>query len=341
MSAVVSRQWRLAARPSGGIENDQFEWREEPLAEPGDGQVLVRTLYLSLDPTNRIWMSDIDQYMPPVEIGEVMRGGTIGVVEASGHAGMQVGDVVQGMWGWQSHAVIDGRAARVLPRDSGLPLTAYVSVLGGTGCTAYFGLLDIGQPQPGETVVVSAAAGAVGSIVGQIAKIKECRVVGIAGSDDKCRWLTNELGFDAAVNYRTENVLDALRRHCPDGIDVGFENVGGDILDAVLTLANFKARIPLCGLIAQYNADGPVPGPYMFRNVLMKRVRIEGFIVTDFIRRFPEAIAALSGWVADGRIRYRVDVVDGLENAPAAVNKLFDGSNQGKLMVKVSDEPAA
>jgi len=201
-------------------------------------------------------------------------------------------------------------------------------------------LLDLGKPRPGETLVVSAAAGAVGSLAGQIGKIHGCRVVGIAGSDEKCRWLTGELGFDAAINYKTESVVDSLRRHCPNGIDIDFENVGGEILDAVLTLINLRARIVLCGLISQYNAERPVPGPYQFANLLTRRARVEGFIVLDHWDRAPQATADLAQWAVEGRLRYRLDVVDGLENAPRALNRLFDGSNQGKLMVRISDEPA-
>ena len=211
-----------------------------------------------------------------------------------------------------------------------------MSVLGATGMTAYFGLLDIGQPKAGETVVVSAAAGAVGSLVGQIAKIKGCRVVGIAGSDEKCAWITKDLGFDAAINYKKENVLESLKRHCPKGIDVYFENVGGEILDAVLTLINVGGRIPLCGLISTYNATDPVPGPYMFRNILMKRVRVQGFIITDYLPRFPEGVAQMGQWLGEGKLKYKVDIVKGLENAASAVNKLFTGENQGKLLVEVS-----
>ena len=337
MPDQVNRQWRLAARPTGAIQPGDFAWREEPVPMPGANQVLVRTRYLSLDPTHRIWMSDMDQYMPPVEVGAVMRGGTIGVVERSNLTDCPEGELIRGYWGWQDYAVLGADAlGNRLPKDSDLPLTAYMGLLGSIGCTAYFGLLEIGRPEPGETVVVSAAAGAVGSVVGQIAKIKGCRVVGIAGSDAKCGWITDQLGFDAAINYRHEDVLAALRRHCPGGIDVAFENVGGEILDAVLTLINLNARIVICGLIAQYNADRPVPGPYMFRNVLMKRARVEGFIVSDFLGRFPAAIAELADWHAQGKIQYRVDVVDGLENAPAALPRLFDGANQGKLIVRVS-----
>jgi hypothetical protein len=340
MNRLQNRAWRLAARPSGAIKESDFRLVQEPLPVPQAGEVLVRTIYLSLDPTHRIWMSDVDQYMPPVQIGEVMRGGTIGVVERSNDPGLQPGEIVQGMWGWQDFAAVPAAALRHrIAAGDPTPLTAWMSVLGGTGLTAYFGLLDIGQPKAGETVVLSAAAGAVGSIAGQIAKIHGCRVVGIAGSDEKCRWLTGELGFDAAINYRRENVLDALRRHCPQGIDVDFENVGGATLDAVLTLVNNHARVVLCGLISTYNDDAQVPGPAKFANILMKRVRLQGFIVTDFLKRFPEGRAQLAQWLQSGRLKYRVDVVPGLENAPKAVGKLFTGGNTGKLLVQVSDEP--
>jgi NADPH-dependent curcumin reductase CurA len=340
--AAVNRQWILVNRPEGEIDDSNLELRESPVPEPGEGEVLIRHIYLSLDPTDRIWMSDIDQYMPPVEIGGVMRGGTIGVVEASKSDRFKAGDVVQGLGNWQDYSVHDARALAKIDTSQGLPLTAYMGLLGSIGATAYFGLLDIGQPKEGETVVVSAAAGAVGSIAGQIAKIKGCRVVGIAGADDKCAWIRDDLGFDAAINYKKEDVLEALRKHCPDGIDVDFENVGGETLDAVLTLINVFGRIALCGMISQYNlfqAGKDVPGPYMFRNILMKRVKVQGFIVTDFRSRFPEAMADLAQWLKAGKLQYRVDVEDGLENAPQAVKKLFIGANTGKLMVKVSEEP--
>ncbi|WP_119418732.1 NADP-dependent oxidoreductase [Desertibaculum subflavum] len=340
MSNRKNRAWRLAARPAGAIKKSDFRLAEEPVLSPKPGEALVRTIYLSLDPTNRIWMSDVDQYMPPVGIGDVMRGGTIGVVEESNDPNLKPGEIVQGMWGWQDYACVPAAALRArIPAGDPTPLTAYMSVLGGTGLTAYFGLLELGQPKEGETVVVSAAAGAVGSIVGQIAKLKGCRVVGIAGTDEKCRWLTAELGFDAAINYRRENVLEALRKHCPKGIDVDFENVGGDILDAVLTLVNNYARVVLCGLISTYNENTEVPGPAKFANILMKRVKLQGFIVTDFLKRFPEGRAQLAEWVKAGKLKYQVDVVPGLENAPKAVGKLFTGENKGKLMVQVSEEP--
>lgn len=341
MANRINRQWRLAARPDREAtpEAEHFTFEQAPVPEIGDGEALVRTIYLSLDPTQRLWMSEMDQYMPPVGIGDVMRGGTIGVVEESRADGLAPGDLVQGFWGWQDYAAVEAASLRAkIPNDE-TPLLAYMGLLGAIGCTAYFGLLDIGQPKPGETVVVTAAAGAVGSVVGQIAKIKGCHVVGIAGGPEKCAWIKDELGFDAAIDYRAEDVPAALAAACPDGIDVVFENVGGDLLDASLTLINLNARIALCGLIAQYNAAGPVPGPTMFHNILMKRARVEGFIILDYMARFPEALKELRGWLAEDRLRYRVDVVDGLENAPSALGKLFVGANKGKLVVKVGDDP--
>ncbi|MEE9610603.1 MAG: NADP-dependent oxidoreductase, partial [Desulfatiglandales bacterium] len=335
MKAEVNRQWRLAARPVGLIKESDFEWREEPVPTPGDHELLVRNIYLSLDPANRIWVREEKSYVPPVAIGEVMRGIAIGVVEQSHHADFQAGDIVQGALGWQDYALTDGAGLTKLPRDPNLPLTAFLGLFGIVGPTAYFGLLEIGKPKAGETLVVSAAAGAVGSLVGQIGKIKGCRVVGIAGTDEKCRWITEELGFDAAINHKTEPVRESLKTHCPDGIDVYFENVGGKILDAVLSLINVRARIVICGLISQYNAAEPVPGPYNFRSILTQRARVQGFIILDYVNRFQEAIADLGKWLAEGKIQYRVDVIDGLENAPRGINKLFDGSNKGKLMVKV------
>jgi len=342
MANRVNRQWRLATRPDreSGAGEDHFTLETAPVPDIADGEVLVRTIYLSLDPTQRLWMSDMDQYMEPVAVGDVMRGGTIGVVEESRADGLAPGDVVQGFWGWQDYAAVKAATLRAkLPADDDVPLLAYMGLLGAIGCTAYFGLLDIGKPQSGETVVVSAAAGAVGSIVGQIAKIKGCRVVGIAGGAEKCGWIKDDLGFDAAIDYRNEDVPAALAAACPDGIDVVFENVGGDIFDASLALINLNARIALCGLIAQYNAAGPVPGPRMFHNILMKRALVQGFIILDYMPRFAEALPELRGWLADGRLKYRVDVVEGLENAPQALGKLFVGANKGKLVVKVGDDP--
>jgi NADPH-dependent curcumin reductase len=338
-----NRQWRLKQRPVGEIKPGDLELTEAPKPIPGKGEMLVRNIYLSLDPTNRIWMSDMEQYMPPVAIGDVMRGGTLGVVEQSNAEDFAVGDIVMpGMGGWQDYSIGSAGGpfpAQKLPKIPGVPLSTFMSALGFTGATAYFGLLDLGKPQPGETVVVSAAAGAVGQIVGQIAKLKGCRVVGLAGSDEKCRYAVKELGFDACINYKKENVAQALKRECPKGIDVDFENVGGEILDAVLANVNLKARIALCGLISQYNAKGPVPGPYNFTNILMKRVRVEGFIIIDYVPRLGEFAAQMAQWLMEGKIKDRVDIHDGLENAVTTLGQLFTGGNTGKLLVRVSPEP--
>jgi NADPH-dependent curcumin reductase CurA len=338
MAERINRQWRLAARPEGLIKDSDFEWVEEPVRALADGEVLVRNIYLSLDPANRGWIREGPSYVEPVGIGDVMRGLTLGVVEESRTDRFSPGDLVSGTVGWQDYAISDGSDQRVI--DPGpLPLTAFLGLFGIVGLTAYFGLLDIGKPKAGETLVVSGAAGAVGSIVGQIGKIVGCRVVGIAGSDAKCAWLTDDLGFDAAINYKTENVVRTLHKHCPDGIDVVFENVGGDILDAELTWINNYARIAVCGLISGYNAAEKVPGPSAFPMVLIRRARVEGFIVMDYLDRTGEAVAKLSEWYAEGRLKYKVDVYDGLETAPTNINRLFDGSHDGKLIIKVSDEP--
>jgi len=334
--AAVNRQWILKRRPVGDIQAGDLELVETPVPKPGAGEFLARTIYLSLDPTNRIWMSDMEQYMPPVQIGEVMRGGTLSVVEQSNNPHFRPGDIVTGLAGWQDYAVLSGGSKN--PKGI-VPLTAYMSVLGATGATAYFGLLDVGRPNPGETVVVSAAAGAVGSIVGQIAKLKGCHVVGIAGSDAKCRHVVEDFGFDACINYKKENVSAALKRECPKGIDVDFENAGGTILDAVLAQINLKGRVALCGLISGYNAKEPQPGPQHFANVLMKRARIEGFIIIDYLPRFGEFAADMSKWLAEGKIKYDVHIVKGMENALSALDLLFTGGNTGKLLVQAADEP--
>ena len=340
MTDRVNRQWRLRVRPVGLIKESDFEWSEEPVAEPAAGQVLVRNVHLSLDPTNRGWLYDRATYMPPVALGEVMRGIAIGVVEESRDQRFRSGDVVSGMLGWQDYAVVDASALTGIRKEPALPLTAQFGLLGHIGMTAYFGLLDIAKPKSGETLVVTAAAGAVGSLAGQIGKIMGCRVVGIAGSDEKCRWIKDTLGFDASINYRAEPLQEALKKHCPGGIDIDFENVGGEALDAILGLINLQARIVICGLISQYNATGLVPGPYNFANLLIRRARAEGFIVLDYLHRADEAISHLVQWFQEGRIRYRVEVVEGLENAPKVINRLFDGAHKGKLILRVSEEPA-
>ena len=332
----TNHQWLLAARPQGLVKESDFRWNEAPVEALADGQVLVRSLYISLDPTNRVWMNEADSYLPALALGAVMRGGAIGVVEESRHPGFAAGDLAQGLLGWQEYATLPGPALTKLPKGLPLPLTAFFGVLGHIGLTAYFGLLDIGQPKPGETLVVSTAAGAVGSLVGQIGKIKGCRVVGLTGSDEKCRWIKDELGFDAAINYKKENVQDSLERACPEGIDVYFDNVGGKMLEAVLSLINLRARISVCGMISQYNS--PTTGPSNLAMLIMKRARMEGFLVTDYLSRADEAFSALMGWMAQGKLKYRVDVVEGLLNAPRALQKLFDGSNAGKLIVQVGRE---
>jgi NADPH-dependent curcumin reductase CurA len=320
------------------IKESDFEWVEERVRPLDDGEVLVRNIYLSLDPANRGWVRAGPSYVEPVAVGEVMRGLTVGVVESSRNTSVPEGSYVSGAAGWQDFAISDGSDLQIIEPGS-LPLTAYLGLFGMVGLTAYFGLLDVGQPTSGETLVVSGAAGAVGSIVGQIGKILGCRVVGIAGTDAKCRWITADLGFDAAVNYTSESVVRMLRRHCPDGIDVVFENVGGEILDASLTWINLRARIVICGLISGYNATEPVPGPFAFPMILIRRARMEGFIVTDYMDRAPEAIRQMRQWYTEGRLTYRVDVYEGLETAPTNINRLFDGSHDGKLIIQVSQEP--
>jgi NADPH-dependent curcumin reductase CurA len=334
------KRWVLRRRPAGEIQPGDLELIEEPIRDLADGEVLVRTLYLSLDPTNRIWMSDQDQYMPPVEIGDTMRGGSLGVVEQSRSDRFKQGDVVNtGLGGWSTHVIANGAFLMAAPQLPGVPLTAYMSVLGATGLTAWFGLCDIGKPQPGETVVVSAAAGAVGSIVGQIAKLKGARVIGIAGGKAKCDWLTGELGFDGAIDYKNEDVGAALDRLCPNGVDVNFENVGGDIMDAVFNRMNNFGRMPLCGMISTYNDDGRPTGPTDFSRILMHRLTVRGFIITDFLPRAAEAMAELIPWVMEGKLKWKVHVDQGLEGAMDSLQRLFTGNHDGKLLIQVSPEP--
>ncbi len=337
--ATINRRFILRARPSGDFDPKILERVTEPVPVPGPGQALVKNLYLSLDPTNRIWMSEGDSYLPPVALGAVMRGGGIGRVIASNTSKFRVGAVVGGMLNWQDYALIgenDEIPAQVIPGWLPAPLTATLGVLGITGMTAYFGLLDIGRPKRGETVVVSAAAGAVGSIVGQIAKIYGCRVVGIAGSRDKCEWLTHELGFDAAINRRDPDWREKLKAACPAGVDVNFENAGGEIMEAVLDLMNLHGRIVLCGMISQYGKDDRANlGPGNFVELLFKRIKLQGFIILDYMPRFPLAQLRMLWWLKTGRIKDRQTLVKGLENAPQALRQLFTGENTGKLIVEI------
>jgi NADPH-dependent curcumin reductase CurA len=337
----TNRRIVLASRPEGAPQPNNFRLEQSPAPEPRDGQVLLRTLWLSLDPYMRGRMSAARSYAKPVEVGEPIVGGTVNEVVASKHPDFKPGDTVLGYAGWQDYAVSDGTGLRKLdPRQA--PVSTALGVLGMPGMTAYTGLLTIGQPKPGETVVVAASTGPVGSTVGQIAKIKGCRVVGIAGGKDKCRYLVEELGFDAAIDHRSKNFADELRQACPKGIDVYFENVGGAVWDAVSPLLNDFARIPVCGLIAQYNMielpPGPDRTPQLFRQVLTKRLTIRGFIVSDFASQADAFGRDVSGWLKQGKIKYREDVVEGLENAPQAFLGLLQGKNFGKLLVRVSKQ---
>ena len=337
---MANRQWRLKSRPTGLIKEDDFELVSQPRPEPGENQILIRSVYLSLDPAMRGWLIDRPSYVPPVRIGEVMRGLAVGVVEKSNHPNFAAGDRVQGMFGWQEYLLSNGEAVTKLP-ESGLPFSAYLGLFGLAGLTAYAGLLEVGQPKPGETLLISGAAGSVGSLVGQIGKIKDLRVVGIAGTDEKCKWLRDELGFDVALNYKEADYKNRLKAACPNGVDIYFENVGGEILETALYLMNTFGRVVVCGLISQYNATAPVPGPSNFALVISKRLKIQGFLATDHSSKVREMVSNFTQWYSAGQLKYRVDIVRGLESAPAAINKLFDGSNHGKLMVQISDPPAS
>ncbi|MCX6609015.1 MAG: NADP-dependent oxidoreductase [Acidobacteria bacterium] len=339
---TLNRRVVLTSRPVGDPTPADFRLESAPVPEPAEGQLLLRTLYLSLDPYMRGRMSDAPSYAAPVALGEVMVGGTVSRVEASLHPDFQPGDLVLGFSGWQEFALSDGTRLSKLPPGLSHPPIA-LGVLGMPGFTAYMGLLDIGQPQPGETVVVAAASGAVGSAVGQIAKIKGCRVVGLAGGSEKCRYVVEELGFDACLDHRSENLKPQLSAACPQGIDVYFENVGGAVFSAVLPLLNPRARIPVCGLIAHYNDTSLPPGPdrlpLLARTLLTKRIRMQGFIIwDDYGPRYPEFITQMSSWVNEGKIKFREDVIDGLENAPSAFIGLLTGKNFGKLVVRVAPD---
>jgi len=332
---ATNRQIRLKKRPVGTPTADDFETVSTPIAELHDGDVLRQTIYLSLDPYMRGRMSEGPSYAKSVDLGEVMVGHTVSRVVESRHPNVRAGDVVAGYDGWQEYAVSNGAAVRKL--DGSVPPTTALGVLGMPGLTAYVGLLDIGQPKVGETVVVSAASGAVGSVVGQLAKIAGCRAVGVAGSAEKCRYVVEELGFDACVNYKTDDLVPALRATCPQGIDVYFENVGGAVFAAVLRLLNTFARIPLCGTISDYNATQNTGGPNL-RPLLVNRATIRGFIISDHTDRLPAFLKAMVPLVRNGRVKYREDVVDGLDAAPAALIGLFEGKNFGKMMVRVAPE---
>lgn len=338
-AGLTARCWYYNKRATGMLEADTFVLRETTLPELGSGDVLIRTIYLSLDATNRVWLSDWDIYMEPVRVGDPMRGFVLGEVVASANTAFTPGMLVAGTHTWADYFVTDGEGFVPFPKIEGVPLADAFGTLMIAAPTAHYGLLGIGKPKAGDTVVVTAAAGAVGAFVGQIAKIKGCRVVGVAGAEDKCRWLVDELGFDAVVNYKTETVLDGLRRTCPNGIDVHFENVGGEVLDAGLTLMNDYGRVVICGLISTYNESGPTPGPYMFRNLIMRRLKVEGFVILDHLDKYPKMYEDLVPWMLAGKLKYKLHVVDGLEQAADALKLLYTGGNSGKLMVRIGEDP--
>ena len=332
----MNRQVTLASRPSGFPKVSDFHLAESPLLWPARGQVLVQTIYLSVDPYMRGRMGNAESYVRPLAIGELMPGGGVGRVLESADPNFAIGGIVQGMLGWQDYAVLEGGDLRAVDERSA-PIQTALGVLGMPGLTAYFGLLDVCQPKPGETLVVSGAAGAVGMLVGQIARILGCRVVGVAGSDSKVSFLVNELGFDAGFNYKTAPDCHAkLAQLCPAGIDLYFDNVGGAISDAVLRLINVKARIAICGQISQYYLDKPESGPRWFGQLVVKRARAQGFLVSDYAPRFPEGLQALEQWLRQGKLKYRNDVTQGLENAPQAFIGMLQGRNLGKQLVQVS-----
>jgi NADPH-dependent curcumin reductase CurA len=334
--AEMNRQFRLAARPVGLPKASDWQLTTAPVPVPGAGEVRVRVLYVSLDPAMRGWMNEGRSYIRPVAIGEVMRAGGVGVVEASNTPHVAVGDYLSGSFGVQAYWT--GPVDAAMKIDPALaPLPAWLNVLGMPGMTAYFGLTDIGQPKAGDTVVVSAAAGAVGMTVGQVAKQLGCRAVGIAGGPDKCRYVVDTLGFDACIDYKAGPVAAGLAEHCPQGVDVYFDNVGGEILDAVLARINLRARIVICGAISQYNNTTPVRGPANYLSLLVNRARMEGMIVFDYAARYPEAVQRLGAWLRAGAIRSREHVVEGFEQFPDALTMLFEGKNFGKLVLKIDD----
>lgn len=344
MSAITSlsnHQIRLASRPVGLPTRDNWNFTTEPVAEPGPGGVLVKTLYLSLDPAMRGWMNDAKSYIPPVEIGAVMRAGGVGKVIASQNPAFAVGDYVNAALDVQEYCLIPAdqiKRSGMFKIDPRLGLTSWLNVLGLPGMTGYFGLLEVGLPKAGETVVVSGAAGAVGQTVGQIAKLKGCRVVGIAGGKAKCDWVVNELGFDACIDYKNGDVRAGLKEHCPKGIDIYFDNVGGEILDMVLARLARGARIIICGAISQYNNTTPVKGPANYLSLLVNRARMEGIVVFDYADRYHVGVAEMAGYLKAGTMKSKEDVVVGLDTFPETLRKLFNGENFGKLVLQVAKD---
>ncbi len=339
---IISTQIQLAARPVGEPKLSDFHMTQVELPTLGDGEILCRIIYHSLDPYMRGRMDDTKSYAPPVKIGEVMGAAAVAEVMESNNSRFQPNDLVTGMFGWQSYIINDGRGVRKLDPTLS-PISTSIGILGMPGMTAYVGLLDIGEPKDGETVVVSAASGAVGSLAGQLAKLKGCRAVGIAGTAEKCRYATEDLGFDACLNHRSDTLMDELIAACPDGIDVYFENVGGKVFDAILPILNPFARVPVCGLISRYSHLGDFPGPNalpkLMRSILTNRLKVQGFIILDRWARFSDFQNDVSGWIKKGDVRYKEDIVEGLENGPEAFIGLLTGKNFGKLIVQVSEDP--
>jgi NADPH-dependent curcumin reductase CurA len=339
-TALMNQQFRLAARPVGLPKRSDWQEVNEPLRAIGEGEIVVKVLYLSLDPAMRGWMNEGKSYIRPVAIGETMRAGGVGVVVQSNSPKFAVGDHVSGGTGVQNYWIgaADDRTAAFFKIDPRMaPLTTWLNTLGMPGMTGYFGLIESGQPKAGETVVVSGAAGAVGMTVGQVAKHLGCRVVGIAGGKDKCDFMVNEMGFDACIDYKGGSVKDGLKEHCPNGVDVYFDNVGGEILDTVLTRINLKARIVICGAISQYNNTTAVKGPANYLSLLVNRARMEGIVVFDYADRYPQGVAAMAKWMKEGTFKSKEDVVEGLSTFPETLLMLFEGKNFGKLVLKVAD----
>ena len=341
MTKLINRQYYLASRPTGEPNATNVPFRDVPVPEPAEGEVVLRNLYISLDPAIRGWMGDEPNYIRPITLGDAVRSSIVGRVVKSNSPDYAVGDVATGMGAWEQFSTLPAVMITRLDESFGIPLSNFLGVLGPTGLTAYFGMLDVAKPRAGETVLVSAAAGAVGSVAGQIARMKGCRVVGMAGSEEKCRWLTDDLGFDAAINYKTCGDYEAaIRQACPEGVDVYFDNVGGEILDAALLCLNKFARVAVCGWISTYNVENP-PGPVNLWQLVAQRVTIQGFVIIDYMDRFTEGVGQLAQWMMAGEIKFREEVVDGLDNVLPTFLRLFDGSNQGKLVIRIPGDPGA
>lgn len=336
---AMARRWYFNKRPKQDIESDTLMLREEKIPALRDGEFLLRSIYLSMDATNRLWIGEWDLYMEPVHLGSPMIGFGVGEVVESKNQNFPVGSLAAGLYPWSDFIVSDGARLQAFPKIPGLKMADAFGILAIAGPTALVGLMEIGRPKPGDTVVVTAAAGAVGMLVGQIAKIHGCRTIGIAGGAEKCRWLTRDFAYDAAIDYKKENVVQRLRELAPGGIDVHFENVGGEMLDAGLTAMKNFGSVVICGLISSYNSSSPVPGPYMFRNLIMRRLRVQGFVILDHLERYAEYQQTLAQWMLEGKLKYRLHIEDGLENAVTALKLLYTGGNHGKVMVRIGREP--